>query len=147
MTDALGRDRDRQASERRFNDGRAQRGFGRVIYGESGLGEVPPDERAGLGFQESEWAAPAMSGFAGRGPKGYRRSDARLREDICERLSEDDEVDASEVSVRVEGGEVTLEGSTETRGQKQRAELIAAGVAGVSDVHNRLRVLPSVARR
>ena len=88
-----------------------------------------------------------MSGFAGRGPKGYRRSDARLREDICERLSEDDEVDASEVSVRVEGGEVTLEGSTETRGQKQRAELIAAGVAGVSDVHNRLRVLPSVARR
>jgi hypothetical protein len=144
MTDALGRDR-----LRRFNDGATQRGFGRVIYGESGLGEAPPNARAGVGSHDSEWAAPAppLGGFAGRGPKGYRRSDERLREAICEQLAEDDEVDATEISVRVDDGEVTLEGSTETRVQKHRAELIAAGVAGVADVHNRLRVLPSVAAR
>lgn len=139
----------RQAAARRFNEARTQRGFGRVIYGESGLGEAPPNDRPGLGSHDAEWAAPAPApaGFAGRGPKGYRPSDERLREQICERLSADDEVDASEISVRVEDGEATLEGSTETRVQKHHAELIAAGVTGVSDVHNRLRVLPSAAER
>jgi osmotically-inducible protein OsmY len=83
-------------------------------------------------------------GFAGRGPKDYKRTDERIREDVCDRLSQDDEVDASDISVRVESGEVTLEGSTETRRQKHRAEEIAADVFGVSDVHNNVRVRKSM---
>lgn len=85
-----------------------------------------------------------FGGYAGRGPKDYKRSAERIREDICERLSRDDEVDASEITVRVESGEVTLEGSVETRRQKHRAEEIAAEVLGVDDVHNSVRVRKSI---
>jgi hypothetical protein len=78
-------------------------------------------------------------GFAGKGPRGYARSDDRMREDVCERLSQDDEVDASDVTVTVVKGEVTLEGTVPDRHSKRRAEDIAESVAGVTDVHNRLR--------
>jgi hypothetical protein len=38
----------------------------------------------------SPYGEPTPSrGFAGRGPKGYQRSDERIREDICERLADD----------------------------------------------------------
>lgn len=79
-------------------------------------------------------------GFAGRGPKDYVRTDARIREDVCERLSWDDEVDATDVSVIVTDGEVTLEGTVETRHMKRLAEDLAESVAGVQDVHNSIRV-------
>ncbi|HKO51572.1 MAG TPA: BON domain-containing protein [Polyangiaceae bacterium] len=76
----------------------------------------------------------------GRGPKGYARSDERIREDVCERLSENDEVDASDVEVTVRDREVTLTGTTETRRMKHIAEDIADSVSGVQDVHNNITV-------
>ncbi len=127
----------------------ARRGYGRAIYGESGLGDGQRDERGSdrpapdpalETFAPGRSTFGASGGFAGRGPKGYRRSDARILEDVCERLRRDDEVDAGELSVRVDDGQVTLEGSSGTRGERQRAERIAASVAGVADVHNRVRV-------
>ncbi len=78
--------------------------------------------------------------YSGRGPKGYRRSDERLREDVSESLSADGELDASEITVGVEDGEVTLEGTVGDRASKRRAEDLAERVAGVRDVHNRLRL-------
>jgi hypothetical protein len=59
---------------------------------------------------------------------------------VCERLSWNDEVDATDITVRVEAGEVTLEGTVETRHMKRLSEDIAEEVGGVQDVHNRLRV-------
>ena len=41
--------------------------------------------------------------YAGRGPKGYRRSDERIREEISDRLTEHDELDASEIEVCRQG--------------------------------------------
>ena len=79
-------------------------------------------------------------GFSGRGPKDYVRTDDRIREDVCVRLSWNDEVDATDISVRVADGEVTLEGSVETRHMKRLAEDLAEEVFGVSDVHNTVRV-------
>lgn len=78
-------------------------------------------------------------GFAGKGPRGYVRSDERIREDVSDRLSWDDHVDASDITVTVSEGEVTLEGTTPDRAQKRRAEDIAEDVMGVKDVHNRLK--------
>jgi osmotically-inducible protein OsmY len=77
--------------------------------------------------------------YFGKGPKGYTRSDDRIREDVCDRLSDDDEVDASDITVTVKGGEVTLEGTVLDRRSKHRAEDIAESVGGVKDVHNSLR--------
>jgi osmotically-inducible protein OsmY len=83
----------------------------------------------------------SMSGpYAGRGPRGYQRSDERIREDVCERMSECGELDASEIEVRVSNGEVTLLGSVSERHAKRLAEDLAEEVAGVRDVHNQIRV-------
>jgi len=78
-------------------------------------------------------------GHAGKGPKGYVRSDERIREDVCDRLSVDDEVDASDITVNVSGGEVRLEGTVLDRHSKHRAEDLAEAVSGVRDVNNNLR--------
>jgi len=83
----------------------------------------------------------ARSGsFRGRGPRSYQRSDERVREDVCEALTESDELDASELEVAVSSGEVTLSGLVEDRRSKRLAEDIAAGCRGVKDVHNQLRI-------
>lgn len=76
----------------------------------------------------------------GRGPKGYVRSDERIREDVCDQLSDDPLVDASEIEVAVAGSEVTLTGSVETRRERRRAEDCAERVSGVTHVQNNLRV-------
>jgi osmotically-inducible protein OsmY len=79
-------------------------------------------------------------GYRGRGPKGYRRTDERLMEEICDRLTDDDDIDASEIEVRVENCEVTLNGTVDNRDEKRRAEDIAEQVSGVTNVQNNLRV-------
>lgn len=94
-----------------------------------------------VGSPGSDLRSTQRGGFAGRGPKGYTRGDERIREDVCERLSADDDVDATEIEVRVQNGEVTLAGSVETRSMKRQAEDLAEEVSGVKDVHNNLRVL------
>jgi hypothetical protein len=79
---------------------------------------------------------------SGKAPRGYQRSDERIREDICERLI-DSPYDASEVDVQVKDGEVTLEGTVHDRDDRRAIEDLAAAVRGVFDVHNRIRVLHS----
>ncbi len=76
----------------------------------------------------------------GRGPRGYTRSDDRVREDINDRLTEDPYVDASDIEVTVAKGEVTLAGTVLHRSAKRRAEDIAEAVSGVTNVQNNLRV-------
>lgn len=76
----------------------------------------------------------------GRGPKGYSRSDERIREDVNDRLTEDGWLDASNITVEVKDREVTLSGTVSDRGSKRRAEDIAESVSGVEHVQNNLRV-------
>src|SRR5690242_1928486 len=78
--------------------------------------------------------------FTGRGPRGYQRSDERIREDINERLTEHPEIDASDIEVQVKGGEVTLTGTVDRRQTKRMAEDLCENVSGVKEVHNQLRV-------
>lgn len=81
---------------------------------------------------------PEDGPFFGVGPRGWARSDARIRDDICEEMAHEGYLDASEVEVEVEHGEVTLRGTVPTREQKRIAEQIADMAPGVRDVHNRL---------
>jgi osmotically-inducible protein OsmY len=78
--------------------------------------------------------------FSGRWPKGYQRSDDRIREDVCERLTRDPDIDASEIDVKVTNGEVTLTGTVDERQSKRMAEELAENISGVKDVHNQVRV-------
>lgn len=81
-----------------------------------------------------------LGAHRGRGPKGYTRSDERIREDINDRLSDDSYLDATEIDVTVNNGEVTLTGTVENRIDKRRAEDLAEDVSGVKNVQNQLRV-------
>jgi osmotically-inducible protein OsmY len=78
--------------------------------------------------------------FRGRGPKNWRRSDERIRELISERLTDADEVDATDIEVTVQDAEVTLSGRVTSRREKRIAEDLAWACGGVQDVHNRLRL-------
>lgn len=78
--------------------------------------------------------------FRGRGPKNYRRSDERLREEVCDRLTDNEWIDASDVEVNVVAAEVILTGVVDSRYAKRLAENIADSISGVENVQNNLRV-------
>jgi hypothetical protein len=79
----------------------------------------------------------------GKGPKGYKRSDERIREDISDHLTQDYLVDATLIEVIVLDSECTLNGTVPTRDEKRRAEDIAERIMGVKHVQNNLRVAPT----
>src|SRR5262245_52757191 len=54
----------------------------------------------------------------GRGPRGYKRTDERIREDVNDRLTDDYYLDASEIEVTVKDCVVTLTGSVDDRQDK-----------------------------
>ncbi|MCC6381729.1 MAG: BON domain-containing protein [Dehalococcoidia bacterium] len=101
--------------------------FGGDSYGEAGRG---------MGGSASTYYGP----YTGRGPRGYHRADERVCEDVCEMLSRHGGVDASDMAVHVEDGEVTLSGTARDRWQKRMAEDAVEDVPGVRDVHNELKV-------
>ena len=78
--------------------------------------------------------------FKGVGPKGYSRSDDQIREDVCERLLHDPDVDATEIDVQVQDGQVILTGTVDERSAKWLAEDLAEGASGVKNVVNKLKV-------
>lgn len=80
---------------------------------------------------------------SGKGPKGYKRSDSRIREDVCERLADDELIDATDIEVRVEDGLITLSGTVDSRRIKREAEDIIEDLIGVKGVRNFLEVDPN----
>jgi osmotically-inducible protein OsmY len=95
-------------------------------------------------YQPVEWSYTEVwlipGPHSGRGPQGYRRSDERIREDVCDRLTQHGHLDASQIRVQVHQGEVTLQGTVDSRQAKRMAEDTAESVAGVHDIQNQLRV-------
>jgi hypothetical protein len=97
----------------------------------------------GFGATSDRWSREGRYGegrFYGRGPRGYQRSDDRIRDDVNDRLTFDPDVDASDIIIEVHDGEVRLEGEVEDRDQKRRAEDLAESVPGVRDVSNHIKV-------
>ena len=82
----------------------------------------------------------------GRGPRGWTASDARIREEVCERLLHDALLDAHGIAVEVKEGLVTLSGVAPGASDPAHAEMLARQAPGVRDVLNRVRCDPSVRR-
>jgi len=76
----------------------------------------------------------------GKGPKGYQRSDERIKDDLQDNLYNDSYIDASDMEVMVNNGKVTLSGSVESKWAKRRAEDMAEVITGVTDVQNNLTI-------
>jgi len=127
--------------------------------GDTGMGD-PGSSHSGGGQQDRYGGAPAQrfwhaygerytgqpgqqyggGRFSGRGPRGYRRSDDRIREDVCELLTRHHEIDASEMEVEVTSAAVTLRGTVDNGRTRRLAEELVEDVPGVQDVRNELRV-------
>jgi hypothetical protein len=114
-------------------------------FGEGRYRDTDIDEDRLSGSQRGEsWRGREGGGFFSRlfrrGPKGYMRSDERIREDISERLYHNMSIDSSEVSVTVASGKVTLEGTVPERWMRHAIENEADRCAGVRDIDNNIRV-------
>lgn len=113
----------------------ASSGYG---YGGHGIESQRRGREWNEPFGESHYGAgPGL--HRGKGPKGYQRSDERLKEMISERLRDDPYIDATEVTVTCQAGKLTLDGMVDSRQSKNAIEDIAEQL-GVSDVQNNLRV-------
>ncbi len=88
----------------------------------------------------ADQSSPAPVSARGKGPKGYQRSDERIREEVCDELTRHHAIDASHMEVEVNQAEVTLKGYVQRRQEKYLAEDLCEGIMGVKEVHNLLRV-------
>jgi len=139
-------------------------GYGMSSYGQSGYGQGGYGQPSyGDDYRRSSnygggWSEPYGEGqqygdrnfeqsgdfrrqgmHRGKGPKGYQRSDERIKEVVCERLRDDPYIDASDITVTVQGGRVALEGTVDSRATKNAVEDIAEQCTE-QDVQNNLRV-------
>jgi hypothetical protein len=89
-----------------------------------------------------DWLHPGCeeAPHRGRGPRKYRRPDDRIIEDVVERLTENPWLNAEDIQVSCENGEVTLTGTVQNRAMKWIAEDEAYCVWGAKDVRNQLRI-------
>ena len=112
-------------------------GFSQGLAGRGGYG-------AGSGYtRDDEFASSEQRGpHYGKGPKGYVRSDDRIREDLSEKLARHPYIDASDVNIESRNGAVSLTGSVADRNTKHYIEDMCADCQGVRDVDNRLTVAP-----
>lgn len=78
--------------------------------------------------------------FRGVGPRLRADDDEDLRDEICERLRDDPDLDASDILVRVIDNEAILDGTVRSKRDAERARHLANDVRGVVYVRDRLRV-------
>lgn len=134
---AYGRGRDyprrslREERNRMFDDRDEERGW---------WDRAADEVSSWFGDDDAERRRRLDARHEGRGPKGYRRSDERIREDVSDRLTDDPFIDASEIEIEVSNNEVTLTGTVDSRNARRRAEDLAERVSGVTHVQNNLRV-------
>lgn len=93
----------------------------------------------GSGQERYQRGEPGRAG-AYTSPRGYTRTDERIRDDLCERLAYAGRINIRDVEVNVAAGVVHLSGTVQDRGQKYDIEEIAEAVFGVRDVENHIRV-------
>lgn len=112
-------------------------------YGGGSQGWSGPGAQSGSGYGGSGRYGGAASNLDRKnrkGPKGYERSDDRVREEIIDQLLTNAHVNLEDVSIDVSNGEVTLSGTVEDRRSRYDIEAIADGVWGVKDINNNLKV-------
>ncbi len=136
------RDRHAEHEDIRFEHERAAFPWANYPVREARFRAYHPRPRHGFLADLRDKIRGAFGGgaHAGKGPRNWTRKDATIREDVCEVLAYQSELDVSDIDVLVAEGEVTLDGTVPDRRSKRLAEDIVEQIPGVQDVHNRLRV-------
>lgn len=115
----------------------------RVEFSEFHSEPAPYENFAGevrFDYDTRHWTADLRPIYHGRGPRGYQKSDNRLYDEVCETLSDDPLVDASDISVEVDGGIVRLNGRVPNPQMILKAEEAIDGIDGISDIENHLSI-------
>jgi osmotically-inducible protein OsmY len=86
-------------------------------------------------------------GHSGRGPRAVASDDERVRDAVCRRMRDDEDLDASEIRVRVRDGEVWLDGLVDEDDDLLRADRCARRTRGVVSVRNLFERDTAVHRR
>jgi len=113
----------------------------------------PPGFQSEFGSSQGSRYGSGRQGYSeygahrGKGPKGYARSDDRLKEIICEKLTDDPMIDASEINVEVTSQVVKLTGTVDDRSTKYEVEELIERCGGVKDIDNQLRVRSGSSQR
>ena len=115
-----------KSGDQRAGEERRAEGFGKSGKIEE---QFPSDRRQEQGRRQSN-----------AGPRGRRKSDESLAQEIREILTADPELEVTDIEVEVEGGAVTLRGVVVDSDARLLAEELVETLAGVLDVHNRLRM-------
>jgi osmotically-inducible protein OsmY len=126
---------DRESMQHRYGS-QGYQGWGQDQHGQQTYGDGARAGRQGV----HQGVHGVQGGHRGKGPAGYQRSDDRIRELVCEALTDHDHIDATNIEINVKNGEVTLTGTVEDRRQKRLAEDIVEELAFVKDVLNQLRI-------
>jgi hypothetical protein len=124
-------------------DGYRTNGYGGGQYGDNdgtrGRQESPPRVvHADRVHEHHHGFLERVKELIGKGPRNYRRTDERVLDEVCEKLSQG-YLDASGVDVVVKDGVVTLEGTVASKRDVRLAEDLIENVHGVREVENRLR--------
>jgi len=121
-----------------------ERGYGATSSGANWGASEPGRHRLGTltdsAAQGARYVDQRSGSHSGRGPKNYQRSDERITDEICERLTRDPEIDATNIEITVQSGLVTLGGFVGDRQSKRAAEDLANDVWGVKDVQNQIKI-------
>lgn len=135
-------------ARRRFQDQSYDNYFPQQDYGSRYSSQQDQAQASRMPYKN--WSAGSQEGTGSserwgygnyeRGPKGFKRSDERIKEEVSEALYRDNSVDASEIEVAVQDGEVTLTGIIANRRMKRLAEDCIENISGVTDIHNEIRV-------
>lgn len=101
--------------------------------------EWDPGNYGGLGQEAGPGRkAPGETGLHDPDPQ----ADSRILADVRAILAGADGTDAGEITVRLQGGEITLEGRVPSMVAKQAAGQKASGCKGVNYVQNNLEIRP-----
>lgn len=84
------------------------------------------------------WLMPGP--YSGLGPIGYDSAGDPIGQEVYSRLTQHGHVDATEIEIVIDNGEVLLEGTVDSEATKRLAEEAVASIGTVRSVQNLLRV-------
>ena len=135
--EAYGHGEDTEPRDRHF----LGRGLPRQVRG---IFRVEGGQRPQAPASSPPTAAPMPAAAAVQPTKSDMvRTSREICDDVWERLNQSPFIDASHVTVSVDGSEVTLDGTINSLIAISLAQALAAAVAGVKRVQVRLRVDPA----
>jgi hypothetical protein len=92
---------------------------------------------AALAYTEV-WLIPGP--YSGRGPIGYDSAGDPTGQEVYSRLTQHGQIDASDIEIVIDNGEVLLDGTVDSEETKRLAQEAVETITGVRSVQNLLQV-------